>query len=173
MHDYSFDYLRLFHGVGTRKMGLRSSVPVPGVQTALNSSWTYILVLSLPVSTSYAALRFHINDDHIPGFWSTVFPLFFIDSIPAFINMSTVFPLFYSTGNATNISVSIVSQTENIFQLSRAQHTSLERSRTGHASNPKMLKHLVGIGSPSKPKRARSETGHLHLNPYGLLFTPD
>ena len=42
-----------------------------------------------------------------------------------------------------------------------------------HASTPKMSNHLVGIGSSSKPKRARSESGHLQLNPYGLSFTPD
>jgi hypothetical protein len=106
-----------------------------------------------------------------PTLTTIIFPVFevqysrfFMDSIPAFIKMSIVFPLFYSSGNATNISLSIVSQTGNIFQLSRAQHTSLERSRRphgrdrkniSHASTPKMLKHLVGIGSSSKPKRAR------------------
>jgi hypothetical protein len=42
-----------------------------------------------------------------------------------------------------------------------------------HTSTPKMSKHLVGSGSSPKTKRARSESGHLHLNPYGLLFTPD
>jgi hypothetical protein len=73
-----------------------------------------------------------INADHIPGFWSTIFPLLFIDSFHQSVqSLLIVFLFFYSTGNITNISVSIVSQTGNRFQLSRAQHTSLERSRTG------------------------------------------
>ncbi len=65
-----------------------------------------------------------------------IFPVFGVQYsrfclLTVFPKMSTVSPLFYSSGDATNISVPIVSQTGNRFQLSRAQHTSLERSRTG------------------------------------------